>query len=126
MNFWAVMLFFDMLIPLAMIIFGRLLLKKPPEKRNCFFGYRTYRSMLSDETWFYANSYCGRLWYIYGWVMMPVSVIILLPFIDSTDTTISVIGLIEVIFQLAAMSLTIFLTDKKLRQTFDEKGDRKE
>jgi hypothetical protein len=82
--------------------------------------------MLSDETWFYANSYCGRLWYIYGWVMMPVSVIILLPFIDSTDTTISVIGLIEVIFQLAAMSLTIFLTDKKLRQTFDEKGDRKE
>ena len=45
MGFWIFMLVIDLLIPLTMIGFGRLFLKKIPKDINALFGYRTSMSM---------------------------------------------------------------------------------
>ena len=47
-------------VPLAALITGIILWLKPPE-RNAFFGFRTKLSMSSDELWYAAQRYCGRL-----------------------------------------------------------------
>lgn len=47
-------------VPLISLITGIALWLKPPE-RNSFFGFRTKLSMSSDESWYAAQRYCGRL-----------------------------------------------------------------
>lgn len=47
-------------LPLISLITGIALWLKPPE-RNSFFGFRTKLSMSSDELWYAAQRYCGRL-----------------------------------------------------------------
>ena len=76
MNFWAVMLFFDMLIPLAMIIFGRLF--KSRLKKKLFSA--TGQVNVKRRNLVLCQLLLRQAVYIYGWVMMPVSVIILLPY----------------------------------------------
>ena len=61
MGFWIFMLIMVLLIPLMMIGFGRLFLKKAPGTINAAFGYRTSMSMKNKDTWEFAHRYCGRL-----------------------------------------------------------------
>ena len=75
MGFWIYMFFMVLTIPAIMIIFGRIFMKKAPEKINWVFGYRTRRSMMNKDTWAFAHKYIGRLWWICGLVLLPLSVI---------------------------------------------------
>ena len=51
-----------LLIPAVMIVIGAVFLKRPPKRVNGFYGYRTARSMSSQEAWDFAHRVCGRLW----------------------------------------------------------------
>ena len=51
-----------LLIPAVMIVIGAVFLKRPPKRVNGFYGYRTARSMSSQEAWDFAHRACGRLW----------------------------------------------------------------
>ena len=51
--------------------------EKPPKEINAMYGYRTAMSMKNKETWKYAHRCCGKLWYVSGLVMIPVTVIVL-------------------------------------------------
>ena len=57
MGFWIYMFFMVLTIPAIMIIFGRIFMKKAPEKINWVFGYRTRRSMMNKDTWAFAHKY---------------------------------------------------------------------
>ena len=48
-GFWIFMLLTDLLIPLLMIGLGRLFMKRPPKRINGIYGYRTKRSMKTQE-----------------------------------------------------------------------------
>ena len=79
MGFWVFMLVCDLLIPIAMIVFGTRFVKKPPSRINSLYGYRTARSMKSQAAWDFAHRYCGKLWRAMGWAMLPLSVLAMLP-----------------------------------------------
>lgn len=75
MGFWVFMLIMDLLIPVSMIGFGRIFMKKAPNEINETFGYRTAMSLKNKDTWEFAHKYCGKIWYIFGLVMLPITVI---------------------------------------------------
>ena len=74
MGFWVFMLIMVLLIPIAMIVFGRLFSNKAPKDINHIFGYRTKRSMMKMDTWKFAHAYIGKFWLICGLILMPRSV----------------------------------------------------
>ena len=61
MGFWIFMLIMVLLIPITMIVIGRLFLNNAPKDINYVFGYRTKRSMMNLETWKFAHEYIGNL-----------------------------------------------------------------
>ena len=51
MWFWWFMLICDLIIPIAMVICGRMMWKQCPKHMNSMSGYRTTRSMKNMDTW---------------------------------------------------------------------------
>ena len=72
MGFWIFMLIMDLLIPFTMIGFGYIFLKKAPKNINTLFGYRTTMSMKNKDTWEFAHKYCGKLWYVWGMILLSM------------------------------------------------------
>ena len=60
MCFWWFMLICDMIIPIVMVIVGRMMWKHCPKHINGMLGYRTTRSMKNMDTWKFAHDYCGK------------------------------------------------------------------
>lgn len=114
-----------LLIPITMIIGGRLMWKSSPKRINKVYGYRTARSMKNMDTWTFAHRYCGRLWWIVGWISLPPSALVQLPFIGKSDDLISIVGSIMLIVQMMALVATAIPTELALKRTFNENGERK-
>lgn len=66
MWFWWFLFCCDLLVPVTMIVSGRIMWKHPPKNINGLMGYRTSRSMKNMDTWLFAHDYCGRLWWKIG------------------------------------------------------------
>ena len=60
MGFGIFMLLMDLLIPLTMVVFGKMFMTKSPKNINAVFGYRTTMSMKNKDTWEFAHKYCGK------------------------------------------------------------------
>ena len=75
MGFWIFMLTMDLMIPVIMIVFGKLFTKTAPKEINVVFGYRTDMSMKNKDTWKFAHQYCGRLWFVLGVIMSVLSMV---------------------------------------------------
>ena len=118
--FWIYMLIMDIIIPLTMIGFGRAFMKKAPGKINDAFGYRTRRSMKNRETWEYAHKYFGRLWFLGGSVLLPLSVIAMLFVRGGDHDRIGVFGAVLMAVQMLFMIGAIFPTERALKKEFDE------
>jgi uncharacterized membrane protein len=120
MWFWWFMLLCDLIIPVVMILFGWVMERRSPKRINRLMGYRTARSMKNEETWCFANRYCGRLWWRMGWLMLLPSVAILLPFYHSAVGTIGNAGGILCGVQCVPLFLSIFLTERGLKERFPD------
>ena len=70
MGYVIAMFIFNLLIPVLMIIFGRIMYKHAPKSINGVYGYRTSMSMKNEDTWKFAHDDCGRLWYKIGLIML--------------------------------------------------------
>lgn len=126
MGFWIYMLIMDLLVPATMIGFGRYFMKKAPKEINAVFGYRTSMSMKNHDTWEFAHKYCGKIWYIGGWILVPVTVIPMAVFFGEETDMISEAGGIILGIQMVLLVGSIFPTERALRKTFDKNGKRKE
>ena len=122
MGFWIFMLIMVLLIPLMMIGFGRLFLKKAPGNINVVFGYRTSMSMKNKDTWEFAHKYCGRLWFYGGLVLLPLSVIPLLFVFHKGSDVVGNVGAVIEIVQLVPLIGSIIPTEMALRKNFDRDG----
>ena len=63
-----------LILPAIMEISGLLMMLHPPKTRNVLFGYRTRRSLLSQETWDFANYYGGTLYVYLGFYITAAEV----------------------------------------------------
>lgn len=125
MGFWIYMLCMDLLIPLTMILFGRAFLKKGPERINSLFGYRTAMSMKNRDTWDFAHRCCGKIWVIWGLILLPCSVLPMLFLLRKSADEIGIFGAVIVFIQLIPLVGTIIATEHALKRTFDQNGNRK-
>lgn len=125
MWFWWFMLVCDLLIPLVMVIAGWMMWKHCPKKINTIYGYRTKRSMMNMDTWEFAHDYCGQLWFKMGLIMLIPSALIFVPFYNSNEDVIGVVGSVLCMIQLVALIVAIFPTEKALKNTFNDDGTRK-
>ncbi len=128
MNFWIFMLVMNLLIPLVMIIFGRVFEKKPPKigMSKFAFGYRTIMSMRNADTWEYAHRFFGKLWFRFGIAVGVISIIALLFVIGKDKDTVGFAGMIICYVQMAVMLIPVIPTEISLRKRFDKNGNRKD
>ena len=89
----------NLLIPVVVIVTGRIMWKHYPKNINGLVGYRTTRSMKNMDTWKFANEHCGRLWYKMGLFMLAFSVLVSVLLLRTNDNTYSMISLIFVLLQ---------------------------
>lgn len=126
MGFWLFMFLFNLILQLMLIGFGRLFCHHAPSEINSVFGYRTRRSMLNQDTWQFAHKHIGKTWKRLGLVLLLSSAIAMIFLfsrkIDLVGRFGSLITGIQVVFLIAS----VFPTESALKQTFDEKGERKE
>ena len=122
MAFGYIMLLVILLMPLMMVGFGLLLMKNPPKRINSVYGYRTRRSVRSQDTWEFAHHYFGKLWLVCGLVSIPISLVPMCLVLGKSEQVISVTGLIVLGLQTLLMLVTIILTERALKNNFDEFG----
>lgn len=122
MGFWIFMLLMDIVIPLTMIRFGRLFLTKVPKNLNATFGYKTTMSMKNKDTWEFAHKFCGKLWFRWGLVLLPISILPLILVFNKSIDTIAYVGLIVSVVQIVLLIISIIPTEIALKKTFDQNG----
>ena len=120
MWFWFFMTVSNLILPVLMIVLGKVFMKKPPKQINGFYGYRTRRSMKNQAAWDFSHLYCGKLWRKMGWFMLPVSMIVMIPAFGKSDDIVGAVGGVVVTAECMVMLVSILLTEKALAKQFDE------
>ena len=126
MGLYIGMLAVNLIIPVTMLISGAFMYKNPLGKPNAYAGYRSRRSRMNQDTWNFAQEYCGKLWIRAGAVLMALAVIIQLIFINAGDEALANYTLACVSVECVAMLATIWPVEFALKRTFDENGNRRE
>ena len=111
------------IIPLVMIIFGAIFIESAPREINHLYGYRSEMSMKNRDTWEFAHKFSGRLWLIFGLILLPVSVAAL--YLIQKRLGFGTALLIVLGVQLIPLAGSIILTEIALRIKFDENGERR-
>lgn len=107
-----------------MILSGKLMCKTSL-KINNFIGYRTARSTKNEETWKFANKHCGNLWQKLGLIMAAISLLTDLLIINSGEKAIGIIGSTLIILETITVMFSVIPTEKALKNTFTDDGQRK-
>jgi uncharacterized membrane protein len=110
-------LFFIFLFPTGLIflIAGSVLAKKPPKEINQLYGYRTKRSMSSQEKWDFAQMYSAKEMINHGKYLMLISLFGLFLQPGETFSIISAVVLI-----LLSCIFLIVNTEKELKLKFKD------
>lgn len=124
MGFWLFCTVSCLLVPAVMLYFGWRFLKKPPKHINSFYGYRTSRSMKNQQTWDFAHQVCGRLWFRWGLVLLPLSLLAMLLVMgkDVEELGLWLIGV--TVIQVVVLLGSIVPVERALKKNFDQ-FDRK-
>ena len=100
-------------------------MKKNPKEINALFEYRTSMSMKNKDTWEFAHKCCGKIWYICGMVMTPITVILMFLVIGKDEDCVGRMGEIICVVQLLLLTVSIFPTEIALKKNFDKNGKRR-
>lgn len=122
MWFWWFMLCCDALIPALMIVGGRIMWTHPPKEINSLMGYRSERSMKNMDTWIFAHHYSGKLWFKVGWILLPITIILHIPFYEASEEVIGTLSLGLIALQSIVLIGSIILTERVLKKTFTDEG----
>lgn len=114
----------NLLLPLIMVIAGYFMYKHSPKDINGIIGYRTKLSMKNQETWDFAQKFCGQLWLKIGGIMLLLSIILQIPFKESNKNTICWLTVILETAQVIILIVSIVIAEKTLKNTFDKDGNR--
>lgn len=118
MGFWIFMVCVNLIMPLIMIIFGAVFLHWPPDHINGVYGYRTARSMESQEAWDFAQAYFGKVWLRTGIAMLLPSVLAMLPCMGKGEGTVGWWGGALSLVECAIMLLSIIPIERALKRRF--------
>lgn len=119
-GFYVYMLICTLLLPAAMLLFGRVWKSAPPGKINWAYGYRTRRSTSSQPARDFAHAFIGNLLRHMGLSTLAVSasVMAVLGFITLDTVAVSVTSVALVCLQFIAFITSAVLTERALKQEF--------
>lgn len=124
MGFWIFMFLSSEMIPALMLLFGWIFRKHPPKNINSIYGYRTSMSMKNTDTWNFAHSYCGKLWWKIGTIMSIGTIVAMLPLIGKDTDATGLWSSIIMTIQCAILLISIYPVERALRKNFDKTGKR--
>ena len=81
--------------------------------------------MQNEDTWKFAHNFCGKLWWITGWIILGISAVVLIPFFNSTYDTIGIVAGISVAVQCVLLITSYIPTEIALKKTFLDDGTRR-
>jgi len=119
--FWTNLLL-GIMVPAIITVIGAIFKKYPPKKINSFAGYRTVRSMKSQEAWDFANRYSARLMLSCGIILLAVSAAIMLLVRDASEDVQAMVMVILCTVQTGTIVLTIIPVERALKERFDEQS----
>ena len=125
MGVWWTFFICNIILPLIFILCGWYLKKYYPKKINSAVGYRTKRAMKNEDTWKFANEYCGKLWIKIGLIMIPITILIQIPYYKSTEDVLSTLCIVINTIQIIVLLCSLIPVENALKKTFDENGNRK-
>lgn len=120
--FWLFMLATVLLIPGCMLYFGRRFQTRPPERINGGYGYRSTRSMQSQEAWDFAQVYSGRFWFRAGRPTLAVSLVWMLLLLGRDIGTVGSSAVALTGLQLLPLLAVIPATERALKRKFQVSG----
>lgn len=124
MGFFIFLFVCNMLVPLIMLIVGISFSNHPPGTINGIYGYRTTRSMKSQEAWIFANTYFGVVWKKTGAVMCVLTAVPSgLSWWLGEKGQVVVSGVL-VTLQCVVLILSIIPVEKALKENFDKSGKK--
>ena len=100
MGIWFMMLGFNLLIPVIMLIAGKLFRTNAPKHINWIIGYRTAMSMKNEDTWVFAHKYAGSFYWKWGWVVLVFAIIFMLFILGQSVEIVSTAGCILMFLQM--------------------------
>ena len=95
------------------ILLGYYFSKFPPKKINNIYGYRTTRSMKSQEAWDFAQVYGAKKMMVTGLIMLAAG-LLLLPF----NLTENIAAVLSISILLGSAIWMIVVTEKELKRRF--------
>lgn len=115
-------------VPLGILLTGIYCQKSFPKEINSAIGYRTKRSMASQEAWEYSNKRITELWIKEGIIMLFPSVIItlIITFMISPDVGVYAATVIELV-EVALIFIPVAIIEKELKKQFfmkEENNDK--
>lgn len=100
-------------IPLMVMLLG-MMMRRMQTGPSQWIGYRTRRSMQSEQAWAFAQRPAGRLWIIAGAAMLGVSAVLCVLLYQWMETAV----LYFVLAQAALTLGTVPLTERALKRKF--------
>lgn len=82
--------------------------------------------MKNKDTWKFAHNYFGKLWYICGLLLLPLSIILMLFVLGLEEKTIGYTGGMICVAQLLFLIGSILPVELALRKNFDQQGNRRQ
>ena len=123
---WFYTLIGDTVVPALIAFYGwRYMRGKYPKRKKGSAGYRTIQSSRTEETWQFAHSLCGKIWFFGGIAMEVVALIVLLTRLQKDVKTIITTGIIVLLIQMGLVLLTAIPIEIGLFITFDRTGTRR-
>lgn len=123
MFYWWFMFVSVMLIPVVLFLFGKFFSKDVPMGINAFCGYRTKRSMKNENTWIFANRYWGKLAAKLAVLSAVITVRAMAPVYNGDEGAVTAVASIAAAIQVVLLIISVILTEKALKTTFDEEGN---
>lgn len=111
----------NLIMPLGLIIYGLIYIKKSSRKPSNWQGYRTSRAMLSQETWEYANQRAGNLWIKLGVTIAIITGFLFLVFPDKAKEP----NIVLIVFTIIISLIPMRKVEKELKELFDDEGNLK-
>lgn len=105
-------------IPVVLLLGGYVMANHPTQRSNALCGYRTERSLKSEETWYFAQDYCGHLWLKVGGVLLLPSFLSLALLRNQGEHALSLAMLVLIAVQMAALFLSIVKVESALKANF--------
>ena len=116
--FWLFTLATALLIPACMLYFGRRFQTRPPKSINTGYGYRSTRSMRSQEAWDFAQVYSGQFWVRAGWPALVVSLVWMLLLFGRDIGAVGTSAVVLMGIQMLPSLAVIPATERALRRKF--------